>query len=201
MLDLIIEYLSALGLAGLLVGVLIESMGIPFPGGIMIILTGFLVNQGRLEFTNALAVILSGYTAGSIIAYYIGKNIGQPFLMRCGNYFHVPSDKFEQAQVWLDRSAPAFIVFGRFVPGISNLTPYMAGVSRISVAHFLLYNSVFALGWGSLYLLLGMFFGYNYYIITDYLNTRLPLAILGLVGAYFIYKYVRRFCKKCIKNI
>lgn len=201
MLDLIMEYLSALGLGGLLVGVFIEAMGIPFPGGIMVIITGFLVNQGRMDFSSALLITLAGYTAGSITAYYIGRSFGQPFFLRCGRYLHVSPERFEQTWGWLDRSAPAFIIFGRFLPGLSNLTPYMAGVSRIGLGYFLFYNSIFALGWGGLYLMAGMFFGYNYHLVSGYLNTRLPLVGLGLLAAYIIYKYVRRFCKKCTKNI
>jgi membrane protein DedA with SNARE-associated domain len=56
--DAILSYLSSLGLFGLMGGVFIESMGVPFPGGIMVILTGFLVQQGHLEFFSALWVIL-----------------------------------------------------------------------------------------------------------------------------------------------
>ena len=50
MLDFIVNYLTALGLSGLLAGVFIEAMGVPFPGGIMVVLTGFLVNQGKINF-------------------------------------------------------------------------------------------------------------------------------------------------------
>lgn len=196
--DLIVEYLSALGLGGLLVGVFIEAMGLPFPGGIMVILTGFLIHQGRLEFSSALAATLSGYTAGSLTAYYIGRHLGQPFFVRCGKFLHVSPERFEQTMALLDRSAPAFIVFGRFLPGLSNLTPYMAGISRIGAGYFLFYNSIFALGWGSLYLLLGMFFGHNYQIIAGYLNSKLPLVGLGLLGMYFVYLYIKKFLKRKI---
>lgn len=200
LLDLMVHYLSALGLAGLLAGVFIEAMGLPFPGGIMVIITGFLVNQGRLGFSSALLVTLSGYTAGSLTAYLIGRNLGQPFFVRCGKLLHVSPDRFKQTQIWLDRSAPAFIILGRFLPGLSNLTPYMAGVSRIGIGYFLFYNSLFALGWGFLYLLVGMFFGHNYPIIAGYLNTKLPLVALVLLGLYLIYPYAKKFVKKNVKN-
>jgi membrane protein DedA with SNARE-associated domain len=65
LLDFIVNYLTALGLSGLLAGVFIEAMGVPFPGGIMVVLTGFLVNQGKINFFSALITTLSGYTAGS----------------------------------------------------------------------------------------------------------------------------------------
>jgi membrane protein DedA with SNARE-associated domain len=198
--DFILNYLSTLGLAGLVGGVFIESMGLPFPGGIMVILTGLLVNQGRLQFSSAMMATLVGYTGGSLTAYLIGRNLGQPFFTRMGSFLHISPGRFEQAQSWLDRSAPAFIVFGRFLPGLSNLTPYMAGVSRISLLYFLFYNSIFALGWGILYLLLGMFFGHNYQVIAPYINTKLPLVGLALLASYLAYVYIRRFLRSRVKN-
>lgn len=198
MFDLIVNYLSTLGLGGLLVGVFVEAMGIPFPGGIMVVITGFLINQGKLNFSSALITTLSGYTAGSLTAYLIGRNVGQPFFVKFGKLLRISPGRFEQTRIWLDRSAPAFIIFGRFLPGLSNLTPYIAGVSRIGIFYFLFYNSVFALGWGFLYLLLGMFFGHNYQIIARHLNSRLPLVGLGFLGLYLAYIFI---VKKRLKNI
>jgi len=198
--DFILNYLSTLGLVGLLMGVFIESMGVPFPGGIMVILTGLLVNQGRLEFSSAMLATLSGYTGGSLTAYLIGRNLGQPFFVRIGAFLRISPERFEQAQSLLDRSAPAFIIFGRFLPGLSNLTPYMAGVTRISLPYFLLYNSIFTVGWGFLYLLLGMFFGHNYQLIAPYINTRLPLVGLALLGSCLAYLLIRNSLRNRIKN-
>ncbi len=199
MLDFIVDYLTALGLAGLLVGVFIEAMGMPFPGGIMVIITGLLIHQGRLGFSSALLATLSGYTAGSLTAYFIGKNLGQPFFVRCSKLLRISPESLEQTRAWLDNSAPAFIIFGRFLPGVSNLTPYMAGISRIGVGYFLFFNSIFTLGWGLLYLLLGMFFGHNYQAIAGYLNSKLPLVGLGLLGIYLLYIYAKGRFKKVPK--
>ncbi|OPZ75740.1 MAG: Inner membrane protein YabI [Firmicutes bacterium ADurb.Bin456] len=200
MFDFIVNYLTALGLGGLLAGVFIEAMGLPFPGGIMVVLTGFLVNQGKLDFFSALTATLAGYTAGSFTAYLIGRNLGQPFFLWCGKYLRIAPGRLAQTQSWLDRSAPAFIILGRFLPGVSNLTPYMAGVSRIGVGYFLFYNMIFTLGWGFLYLLLGMFFGHNYRLISGYLNNGLPFMGLGLLGLYLAYIYYKKYRRR-VKNI
>ncbi|NLI14194.1 DedA family protein [Pelotomaculum propionicicum] len=201
MFDLILDYLSKLGLGGLLAGVFIEALGLPFPGGIMVMVTGILVEQGRINFVSALAITLCGYSAGAMTAYLIGRYLGQPFFIKCGKLLHISPGQFEKAQTWLDRSAPAFIVFGRFLPGLSNLTPYMAGVSRIGAGFFLFYNSIFTLGWGVLYLTVGMFFGHNYQLIAYYLNSKLPFVGLGALALYFIYHYLKRYIKKGVKNI
>lgn len=201
MFDLIIDFLSRLGLGGLLAGVYVEAMGLPFPGGIMVIITGILIEQGKLDFPSAFAITFSGYSAGAITAYIIGKRLGQPFFMRCGKLLKLSPERFKKAQTWLDRSAPVFIIFGRFIPGVSNLTPYMAGVSRIGFWYFLFYNSLFTAGWGFLYLTVGMFFGYNYQIVARYLNSKLPLVGLAMLLLYFVYSYARKQLKNKVKNL
>lgn len=181
--ELIMTYLTTLGLGGLLAGTFIEAMGLPFPGGIMIILAGFLVNQGRMDFFEALITAVAGYTVGSVAAYYIGRNLGRPFFFKLGRFLRIGPDKLQKPQNWLDRSAPAFIIFGRFFPGISNLTPYMVGMSRVKLGYFLFFNSIFVFGWGSLYLMVGMFFGHNWEVIAGLINSRLPL--IGIVALLF----------------
>jgi membrane protein DedA with SNARE-associated domain len=194
--ELIISYLTTLGLGGLLAGAFIESMGLPFPGGIMVILAGILVNQGRLDFFESLVAAVTGYTMGSVTAYYIGRNLGRPFFFKLGRFFRIKPEKLQKPQDWLDRSAPAFIIFGRFLPGISNLTPYMVGMSRIKLGYFLFYNSLFVFGWAFLYLLLGMFFGHNWEIIAGFLNSRLPLAGLALFLLFLGYLYYKDLLKR-----
>jgi membrane protein DedA with SNARE-associated domain len=199
--ETILNYLTTLGLAGLLAGVFIEAMGLPFPGGIMVVLTGLLIGQGRLNFIPALATAFTGYTAGAFAAYLIGRYGGRPFLTYLGKIFRIAPEGLDKTISWLDRSAAVFILFGRFLPGVSNLTPYLAGVSRIGPGFFLFYNSIFTLGWGTLYLLLGMFFGHNYGLIAGYLNKSLPLAGLALLLSYFVFLYVKKtLLKKAEKS-
>ncbi|OPX86599.1 MAG: Inner membrane protein YabI [Pelotomaculum sp. PtaB.Bin104] len=201
MLDLIIDYLTALGYGGLLAGVVVESMGIPlFPGGIMVILAGFLINQGKMNFISALFIMFTGYTAGSLAAYLIGRKVGKPLFQHSFKFLHISPARLEQTQNMLDRSAPVFIVFGRFLPGLSNLTPYLAGISRINIGYFIIFNSIFALSWGTLYLLIGMFFGHNYQVIAGHLNRNLPLAGLLILLLYFLYPHLKALIYKKIKN-
>ncbi|MDD3653862.1 MAG: DedA family protein [Desulfotomaculaceae bacterium] len=201
MLDLIVNYLTALGYGGLLAGVVAESMGVPlFPGGIMVILAGFLISQGKMEFLSALLILFTGYNTGSLSAYLIGRKMGKPLFLKSFKFFRVSQERLNQTQDLLDRSAPVFIIFGRFLPGLSNLTPYLAGISRINMGYFILFNSIFALSWGILYLLVGMFFGHNYHTIAGYLNTRLPLVGLLIMLLYFLYPHIKSLFKKKIKN-
>ncbi|MDA8097420.1 MAG: DedA family protein [Clostridia bacterium] len=190
--DLILTYLTALGLGGVGAGMVLEALGVPcFPGGIIIILAGFLCSQGRMEFQTVLVVAFVAYTVGSIAAYIIGKNFGEPFFKRYGRYLGVGFQELVDAQNIPARSAGAFILLGRFVPGVGNLTPYVAGLVQLQLGWFLFYNSFYAVIWSSIYLYVGMFFGNRWPAIIAFIQPRLVgIAILGglLVLAFLVIR-------------
>lgn len=191
--DWVMHYLGTLGAGGLLLGAIVEALGIPFPGGLMIVLAGFLVNQGRLDFYGVLVAAVLGFNLGATVAYFIGRYVGEPFFVRYGRYLRVTPKRFEKAQTWLSRSAPAFIILGRFVPMVSNLTPYIAGMSGLALIRFLIYNSVFAFSWASLNLGIGVFFGHNWENLLRFIQSRLPLIAGGVLALYLVFLYIRRY--------
>lgn len=191
----VMQYLGALGAGGILAGAVIEALGVPFPGGLMVVLAGFLVDQGRLNFYLALLAAVAGFNLGALAAYLIGRQVGEPFFKRYGRYLRITPQKFDRAQSWMTRSAAAFIIVGRFVPMISNLTPYMAGVSKLSPARFLFYNSIFALTWASFNLAVGIIFGQNWETFSRFTRTWLPLGAALLLLLYLVYLYRRRQTK------
>lgn len=191
MTEWVIEYLGALGMGGLFIGLVIEALGVPFPGGLMIILAGFLVNQGKFNFYNVLLVVILGFNMGAMIAYLIGKYVGEPFLFRFGKYLRVTPNRIRQAQEWLEHSSAAFIIFGRFIPMISNLTPYMAGMSKLSILKFISYNFIFTMAWSLFNLGVGMFFSYNWNYLLHFIRFRLPLFSAGLLILCLLLLYLK----------
>lgn len=192
----ILEFLGTLGAGGLFLGLIIEALGIPFPGGLMTLLAGILVNQGRLDFHHIFAAALLGFNIGATVAYFIGRTIGEPFLLRFGKYLRVTPAKLERARFWMYHSAPAFILFGRFIPMVSNLTPYLAGISRLSFIQFFIYNSLFAAGWILFNLSVGIFFGHNWGHILSLVHSRLPLAAAAALVILLVAAYVRHLRRR-----
>ncbi len=186
--DFLANYIDTLGLGGLLVALIIEALGMPFPGGIMIMFSGFLINQNRLDFYSVFLVALLGFNIGATVAFYVGKYMGDSVLLRYGKYLRINASKWEKARFWMEQSAAVFIILGRFVPMISNLTPYMAGASGLKLVRFLLYNVIFTVIWVSFNISVGILFGYKWPIIAGYLKDQVPLAALVLMLAYVIIK-------------
>jgi membrane protein DedA with SNARE-associated domain len=198
MLDIIVDYLGTLGVGGLLVAVYIEALGLPFPGGIMVILAGVLAGQGKIGLGPVIGATVLGFSLGASTAFYLGKNVGEPLMERYGSYLHITPDSFCQAQRWLEQSSAAFILIGRFIPMVSNLTPYIAGMSHLTWHKFLFYNSIFVLLWSGFHISLGLFFGHNWQHLVAETQSKLLFIAPGLLILYMIIKYLQLNRKKKI---
>ncbi len=182
MAEWVMNYIVALGLGGVFLGVVIESMGIPFfPGGIMVILAGFLSGQGRFPLFQLFLITFLGFNIGSIAAYLIGIKIGEPFLFRFGKLLRITPERLKSAQGWMEQSSAAFIVFGRFIPTVSNITPYLAGISGLGIMKFTGFNLIFAAIWSLFNLGIGIFFGHNWKYISHLTHIWLPVIAGGLL--------------------
>ncbi|MCF8009964.1 MAG: DedA family protein [Clostridiales bacterium] len=190
MTDMIFSYLGKLGSGGLLIAVFIEAMGIPFPGGLMLMFAGFLISQKNLSFITAFGASVIGFTAGASTAFYLGKNIGETVFERYGRYLRFKPQTLRKAQQWMNRSSAIFILLGRFVPMVSNLTPYLAGIGNLSWGYFLFYNTIFVTVWSTAHIAIGMFLGHNWKQFAAANQYKIPLAVLGIVIIYYFIKYI-----------
>jgi membrane protein DedA with SNARE-associated domain len=190
--EMMMHYLSTLGVAGLFIAIFIESLGVPFPGGIMVVFAGFMVGQGRLNLYHALFSAVAAFVLGSIVAFFLGRYVGEPFFQRCGKYLNFSPRDLNQAQVRLKHSSAVFIILGRFIPGLSNVSPYLAGISRLGLGRFILYNFIFALLWGGLYLGIGIFFGHRWSYISGKLQIGLPVVAIILSLIYLGFTSIKK---------
>jgi len=190
--DKILEYLIAMGVAGLTLGSFVEAMGLPFPGGPLLLVAGFLANRGHWPLYQVGAGAFFGFTAGSLAAFFIGRHYGLQFIQRWGRYLKITPGRLEKTRGWLDHSAAGFIILGRFVPWVSNVTPYVAGLSRLSPGHFLFFNTIYTVMWAGLYISLGHVLGGQAQPVLDLVKKHLPLAAGLLLAVWVVFFLARR---------
>ena len=198
MYEKILEYLIAMGVAGLTLGAFIEALGFPFPGGPLLVLGGFLANRGHWPLYQVGAGAFLGFTSGSLAAFFIGRYFGLRFIQRWGRCLRITPGRLEKTRSWLDHSAAGFIILGRFVPWVSNVTPYAAGLSRLPPGHFLFFNTIYTVLWAGVYISLGHVLGRQAQPLLDLVNKRLPLAAGIILLAWVLFFLVRRRLKRSV---
>ncbi|MCD5407060.1 MAG: DedA family protein [Desulfotomaculum sp.] len=189
--ETVLNYLIKLGSIGLMIGIFIDALGVPFPGSLMVIMAGFLIQRGSLNFFDVILAVLIGHLLGTTIAYFIGRHWGQPFFKKYGRYLNITPKKFEKGQHWLEHSAAAFVIGGRFLPTIGNITPYIAGISKLKFMWFLIYSIIFLLLWGTFNITLGFVFSHSWQKASEFIGSKgwiFGVVLMLSYGGYLYYK-------------
>jgi membrane protein DedA with SNARE-associated domain len=160
------------GVTGL---VLVESFGVPAPGETAIIAGAALAGSGRLNiFAVAVAAFLAA-VIGDSIGYWIGRAGGRPLVLRFGKYVRLTPARLDRVEQFMARRGPIMVVVARFVEGLRQLNGIVAGVTRMPIPRFVLFNSIGAIS----------------AVIHRYQNLALA-ALVVLVLAYLGYRIRRR---------
>ncbi|BCU82821.1 membrane protein [Polycladomyces abyssicola] len=179
------------GYGGIFVILLLEMIGIPFPGETILTLSGIEWTIGTFSLLPLLGVAISGNVIGSSIAYGIGRFLGRPVILRYGRLLGITDERLNKAEVKFKKYRIPVILFSKFIAGIRVLVPYLAGINRMSFVAFSIYNFISATLWSVVFIVLGRYLDIAWYryhqVIHQFLLPALIVTIIS-VGVYFILK-------------
>jgi len=189
-LNLVVQY----GYIGLVGGLMVEFLGFPFPGEIVLTFTGFLVFQGHLSFWYAALAAIAGSAAGSTIAYYIGRRYGKDYIIKYGKYIMLNKAKIAAGEKWFLKYRGALLLFGRFFPGIRPMSAYIAGMAGMKLPSFLFFSVTGAAVWCLFFISLGRLVGRNWTTVGPLLGkyNLIFWTLLFCIAGYFWYRHYRK---------
>lgn len=144
--------LSNYGYLAVFVFVMIESLGIPFPGETMVIAAALYAGT-----THNLSVWLiwvcasAGAIIGDNIGYAIGYFGGFPLLLRHGSKIHINQAKLKVGKLMFDRYGGRVVFFGRFVSILRTYAAFLAGTNRMEYRKFFFFNASGGILWAAIY--------------------------------------------------
>ncbi len=162
--------------------------GFFLPGDYLLFLAGMFVATGRLDVN--ITVLVLGLCAAAILGnftgYWFGRKTG-PVLYKRKDTFFFKKRYLVAAERYYRKQGAFALIMGRFVPIVRTFAPIFAGVVKLDVKKFALYNIVGAILWIASLTLLGYFLGrkfatqieeYLVYIIIGFIViTTIPLII------------------------
>ncbi len=162
--------------------------GFFLPGDYLLFLAGMFVATGKLDvniYTLIVGLIFAA-VAGNFTGYWFGRKTGPVLYSRKDSFFF--KKRYLLAAEKFYRKQGAFaLIMGRFVPIVRTFAPIFAGVVKLDVKKFALYNILGAILWIASLTLLGYFLGrrfaqqieeYLVYIIIGFIViTTIPLII------------------------
>jgi membrane protein DedA with SNARE-associated domain len=183
---------GAVGYAGVMAAMAIESAMVPLPSELILPYAGFLVSdptqvepltKGPWSFWIVVIVATVGNTLGSLVAYAIGAYGGRPFLERYGRYLLIRPHEIELADRFFERYGAATVFVGRLLPIVRTFISFPAGVTRMPLVPFMVYSTLGAVPWSILLVYAGTVLGANWVDIRHALQPfDLAIAVLVVAG-------------------
>jgi len=134
--EVAVDVVAELGLAGVFVLMLLESACVPVPSEATMLFAGFNVAEGEYSLFAATAAGSLANLVGSWLAYAIGRAGRVDVLEKHGRKLHIKKSHLEWADRWFQRHGDATVFFSRMLPIIRTFISLPAGVARMPFWRF-----------------------------------------------------------------
>jgi membrane protein DedA with SNARE-associated domain len=192
----IISTISAMGYAGIVFLMGVESACIPLPSEVIMPFAGYLVSTGRLELLGVATAGAIGCNLGSIPAYFAGQYGGRPFILRWGKWVLIGADELDKAEAFFARFGSIAVLIGRLLPVIRSFIAFPAGMARMNQLRFHIYTFIGSWPWCFALALVGRKLGEAWQTdprLGEVLHKLDVLVVLAIGGAaaFYIWHRVR----------
>ncbi len=187
------EFLTRHGHAVLFLWVLAEQLGLPIPA-IPILLAAGALAQGETGIARALATALVAALLGDLVWYEIGRRRGGRVLNLLCRITLEPDSCVRRTEEVFARHGARSLLVAKFVPGLGTAAPPLAGVFRMRLSRFLLFDTIGGVIWAGAFLVLGA-------LLSEQLEGVARATaqvgswvgwIVGGLALYLVAKYVNR---------
>jgi membrane-associated protein len=152
--------------------------GFFLPGDYLLFMAGLLCAAGKVDVsisTLVLSLIGAGIL-GNFTGYWFGFRTG-PVLFNKNDSLFFKKRYVTMASEFYNKYGGMALILGRFFPIVRTFAPIFAGVVKVDIKKFSLYNLIGSVTWVCVFTLSGYFLGRKFPQLKDYLQ----YIILGLI--------------------
>ena len=184
--------MDSLGVLGVGLFTLLETVFPPIPSEVILPLAGFLSQQGRMNIVLAIIASTVGAYSGALLLYGLGSALGLERSIRgLSKLPLVERRDFDRAAGWFARHGRSSVFFGRLIPGVRSLISLPAGAQKMNLAVFSVFTIAGSGLWNTLLIILGAALGTQYELVDRY-SRYLNYAVYTAVAAVVVWLVARR---------
>ena len=154
----------------------------PFlPGDSLIFAAAALIAGGQSGlniFVLGLILVIAAFT-GNLVNYELGKYFGVKVFKPENKILKL--DYYLKTKAFFDQHGGKAVIFSRFLPIIRTIAPFVAGVGRMPVGRYSLYNIAGGAAWVISFLVIGFFFGNIPVVKQNFTIVVLVIILLSVV--------------------
>jgi membrane protein DedA with SNARE-associated domain len=186
------DFLIRHGYAVLFGWVLLEQMGLPIPAAPLLIAAGALARAGKINLAFAVALAFVAVILADLFWYSLGRYRGGRILkLLCRISLEPDSCVRRTENLFVRRGVHALLV-AKFVPGLNTAAPSLAGIFRMPLRRFMIFDSLGALFWVVTVTSLGLLFSEQLEEIALRWGGWLVAVLAGSLAAYVLWKFIQR---------
>lgn len=174
---------------------LIESLGIPAPSEIVLLLAGLLVAEHQFAFGVVVLAGAAGSTLGAAVSYAVAYRAGRAWLDRHLWWLFRTPQALDRWHAQFLKYGPWIVLGGRVVSGVRMVVSYPAGLFRLPAATFFAATAVGSLLWPLLAVGAGWWLGPRVLALLQGLHHAEAGAVTALVLAglaAWVWRRLRR---------
>jgi membrane protein DedA with SNARE-associated domain len=196
-LDVITRIYDAMGWAGVVFLMGVESAAVPFPSELIMPLAGWLLIQAKGN--SAWMVVLAGFYGalgnliGSWVIYWISLKGGRPLLRKYGKYVLITQEEIDQAEKWFSRYGDWIVFFSRLLPVVRTFISIPAGIARMNLWKFSLLTFLGSFPWSLGLAYGGFLLGENWEDLRSVMRPfDIPILAVAVAAAgWFFFRRIR----------
>jgi len=153
------------------------------PGDSLLFAAGALAVIGNdINIHLMVLLLIVAAVLGDACNYYIGKLFGEK-LFRNPNSKIFKQTYLEKTHSFYKKHGGKTIIIARFVPIVRTFAPFVAGMGDMSYSRFFSFNIIGGIGWVSLFMYSGYFFGELEFVKKNLSMLMLLIILLSIIPA------------------
>ncbi|HUB68509.1 MAG TPA: VTT domain-containing protein [Candidatus Methylacidiphilales bacterium] len=184
-----------LGYYGVFLCVFLEQIGAPIPAFPALLSAGALAASGELALPDCLLTAVAAALLADIVWYGLGYAKGHSVLNLLCRLSWKPDTCISKTKDIFARRGVTTLLFAKFLPGLSTLAPPLAGMARVSLVQFILYDAVGTVVWAFVPLLAGLYLHHSLVSLQtsfEQIKAWLPWICGIIIVAVLVWRYWNR---------
>ena len=186
------DFLIRHGYAVLFGWVLLEQLGLPIPAAPLLIAAGALARAGKMNLTFAVTLAFIAAILADLFWYSLGRYRGGRILKLLCRISLEPDSCVRRTENLFIRHGVRSLLVAKFIPGLNTAAPSLAGIFRMPLRRFMIFDSLGAFFWVVTVTSLGLIFSEQLEEIALRWGGWLVAVLAGSLAAYVLWKFIQR---------
>jgi membrane protein DedA with SNARE-associated domain/rhodanese-related sulfurtransferase len=189
------QFLIQRGLPIVFAATFVEQIGLPLPAFPWLLAAGALAATARFDFLMGIAAAVVGCLIADAFWFYLGRYRGNRVLGLLCRISLEPDSCVRRTLNVFKRYGWRGIVVAKFLPGMSTITPPLAGMSGVATEQFLFFDGLGSLLYCGCFIVLGYFFSSQITqigVAVTHIGGGALSLLVGFLAIYVGFKFWQR---------